>query len=88
MALQWAGETGTAQSLLFRGYTPGIVSALLVVFPYCLYTYIRLFGAGIVTWSSIWSSLPLGLAAVVAIFLMGHLLGRKLFPPAKRSGSF
>lgn len=74
--------THVGQALLFGGYTPGVVTALAVALPYCVYAYWHLFTAGIVSWPSVLWSVPIGLGVVVPIFLVGHLLGWFIFRSA------
>ncbi|WP_052488093.1 HXXEE domain-containing protein [Gordoniibacillus kamchatkensis] len=38
--------THVGQTVLLRQYTPGVVTAVAVAFPYCLYMYVRLYRAG------------------------------------------
>ncbi|WP_425569479.1 HXXEE domain-containing protein [Nonomuraea salmonea] len=48
-----------AQAALFRGYTPGVVTAPLVVLPYAVWAWRRLRAAGVPT-----TSKPSGLLAL------------------------
>jgi hypothetical protein len=68
--------THVGQSIVFRGYTPGVVTAILVVFPYSLYTYYRLLESGFIDWHLIFVSAPISILALPAIFI-GHILGRR-----------
>lgn len=72
--------THAGQSVIYGGYTPGVITAVLVALPYSLYTYARLFAAGTLTWPLVWRSIPVGLVGVVLVFISGWLLGRILFP--------
>ncbi|WHY94651.1 HXXEE domain-containing protein [Neobacillus cucumis] len=63
------------QSIFFKGYTPGIITALFLLIPYCLITYYNLFECGLINWHLIFASLPVSLF-MIPIFLVGNLLGR------------
>ncbi|MFE0503181.1 HXXEE domain-containing protein [Peribacillus butanolivorans] len=63
------------QSIFFKGYTPGIITALFLLIPYCLIAYDRLFQCGKIDWHLIFASLPVSLV-MIPIFLVGNLLGR------------
>ncbi|WP_066065189.1 HXXEE domain-containing protein [Neobacillus soli] len=63
------------QSIFFKGYTPGIITALFLLIPYCLIAYYSLFECGLIDWHLIFASLPVSLL-MIPIFLVGNLLGR------------
>ncbi|MGE7766814.1 HXXEE domain-containing protein [Peribacillus sp. NPDC096540] len=65
------------QTIIFRGYTPGVITALFIVIPYSLLTYYRLFELGLIDGHLIFESIPFSIL-MVPIFLMGNLLGRRL----------
>jgi hypothetical protein len=69
--------THTGQSLAFRGYTPGVATALVIVLPYTIYAYYRLLAAGLISWPLIYSTLPY-VPLVFPVLLGAHRLGRKL----------
>jgi hypothetical protein len=64
------------QSIIFRGYSPGIITALLLVIPYSFLTYCRLFELGFIDWQIIFRSIPLSIL-MVPILLIGNFLGQK-----------
>ncbi len=70
--------THLGQTLLARRYTPGVVTAVVIALPYSVWALGRLLADGAVTWATVWSSLPIGLAGVTALFVMGYALGRLL----------
>lgn len=72
--------THLGQSLLLRRYTPGVFSAALLVLPYALVAYARLLTDGLLTWATIWLSVPLGLLATGLLFVAGNGLASRLFP--------
>lgn len=63
------------QTIMFRGYTPGIMTSLFLLIPYCLLTYNILAEYGQMDWHLIFTSLPVSLIFIL-IFLVGNLLGR------------
>ncbi|WP_423800718.1 HXXEE domain-containing protein [Neobacillus sp. SAB-20_R2A] len=63
------------QTIMFRGYTPGIITSLFLLIPYCLLTYYFLAEYGQVDWPLIFTSLPVSLI-LIPINLVGNLLGR------------
>ncbi|WP_458411543.1 HXXEE domain-containing protein [Schinkia sp. CFF1] len=63
------------QSIMFRGYTPGILTSLFLLIPYCLLTYYSLADYEQLDWQLIFTSLPVSLI-FIPIFLVGNLLGR------------
>ncbi|MBT2666547.1 HXXEE domain-containing protein [Bacillus sp. ISL-4] len=63
------------QSIFFKGYTPGIITALFLLIPYCLIAYDSLFEHGLIDGHLLFASLPVSLL-MIPIFLVGNLLGR------------
>ncbi|WP_053367898.1 HXXEE domain-containing protein [Bacillus sp. FJAT-27245] len=63
------------QTIMFRGYTPGIITSLFLLIPYCLVTYSSLVEFGLLDWHLILASLPVSLVMIL-VFLVGNLLGR------------
>lgn len=63
------------QTIMFRGYTPGITTSLFLLIPYCLLTYYSLAEYGQINWHLIVISLPVSMIFIL-IFLVGNLLGR------------
>jgi hypothetical protein len=71
--------THVGQSLYLRMYTPGVLSAVFITFPYSLYLFYRLITEELVTWGQVILSIPLGLI-VIPIVLIGHEIGRRVIP--------
>ncbi|CAM4295736.1 MAG: HXXEE domain-containing protein [Paenibacillus macerans] len=69
--------THLGQSLYLRKYTPGVVTAVLVVLPYTVYLFSRLLGEKWVTWGEILFSVPVGFILAPCV-LLGHELGRRI----------
>ncbi|OCA87909.1 hypothetical protein A8F94_08745 [Bacillus sp. FJAT-27225] len=63
------------QTIMFKGYTPGILTSLLLLIPYCLVTYFFLVENGKLDWHLLFISLPVSLVMIM-VFLVGNLLGR------------
>lgn len=63
------------QSIFFKGYTPGIITALSLLIPYCLIAYYSLFERDLIDLHFIFTSIPVSLL-MIPIFLVGNLLGR------------
>ena len=63
------------QTIMFRGYTPGIITSLFLLIPYCLVTYYFLVQNGQLDWPLLFTSLPVSLIMIL-VFLVGNLLGR------------
>ncbi|MBW4838142.1 MAG: HXXEE domain-containing protein [Paenibacillaceae bacterium] len=68
--------THVAQSVYLKMYTPGVVTAVLIVLPYSLVLFNRLLSDNLVTWGEILLSIPVGLL-VVPLVLVGHELGKR-----------
>ncbi|MEB3101349.1 HXXEE domain-containing protein [Ferviditalea candida] len=69
--------THFAQTLYLRMYTPGVITALLIILPYSIYLFYRLIGEGIVTLREVFIYAPFGLV-LIPIVLFGHKLGKKI----------
>lgn len=63
------------QSVFFKGYTPGIITALFLLIPYSLIAYDSLLESGLIDGHLLFASLPISLL-MIPIFLVGNLLGR------------
>ncbi|MDF2680687.1 MAG: hypothetical protein K0R47_1877 [Brevibacillus sp.] len=74
--------THIGQSFLLRTYTPGVVTAVALALPYSLYTYIRMFAEGIITWSIVGSTLPY-VILIIPVLYGAHRIGQLVCRPAK-----
>ncbi|MBM4765360.1 HXXEE domain-containing protein [Bacillus sp. B15-48] len=63
------------QTIMFKSYTPGIITSLFLLIPYCIITYYFLVEYGQLDWHLIFTSLPVSLIMIL-VFLVGNLLGR------------
>ncbi|WP_066299340.1 HXXEE domain-containing protein [Bacillus sp. FJAT-29937] len=69
-----------SQTIIFRSYTPGVLTAVFIVIPYTLLTYALLFEWGFIDGQLIYKSIPISIL-MVPIFLIGGLLGRRIIHP-------
>jgi hypothetical protein len=70
--------THVGQTLLLGGYTPGVVTAAVVVPPAGVYLYRRLFEAGLLSRPGAVLAALAGAAGIVPLLLTAHRLGRML----------
>lgn len=70
--------THLGQTVLLRAYTPGVVSAVLLVPQVGVIIYKRLFEAGLLSRRSALLSAAAGVLAVVPLLLTAHFVGRML----------
>jgi hypothetical protein len=68
--------THIGQSVILRRYTPGVVTTIIIVIPYSVYTYYRLISEGILTWKMSALGLPLGIVCVIPLLWLGHKTGK------------
>jgi len=69
--------THLGQSLYLKMYTPGVISAVIIVLPYTVYVFNRLLHEGLITWGELLLSLPVGLI-LIPIVLLGHEVGKRI----------
>ena len=70
--------THLGQTLLLRAYTPGVVTAVLLVPPVGGFIYKRLFEAGLLSRRSALLSAAAGVLGMVPLLLTAHFVGRML----------
>ena len=68
--------THLGQTLLLGAYTPGVVTAVLIVPAAGVYLYKRLFEAGLLSRRSAWLSGFAGAVGIVPLLLTAHRLGK------------
>ena len=68
--------THLGQTLLLGAYTPGVVTAVLIVPAAGVYLYQRLFEAGLLSRRSAWLSGFAGAVGIVPLLLTAHRLGK------------
>jgi hypothetical protein len=62
----------------FRMYSPGVITALLLILPFSLYLFRRAFGENIIDWLQIWIMLAIAPFAVVIIAFVSLQIGKVL----------
>lgn len=70
--------THVAQAIVFRGYTPGVVSAVVVIPPASIALYGTLIRAGLLTGRSALLTAGAGAVAVLPVVVLAHQVGRLL----------
>ena len=68
--------THLGQTLLLAAYTPGVVTAVLIVPAAGVYLYRRLFEAGLLSRKSAWLSGVAGAVGIVPLLLTAHRIGK------------
>ena len=66
------------QSLFFRAYTPGVITAVLVVLPYSLYGFHRLFAANLIDSNGFTTLVLVGALLFVPLVLAASQVGKLL----------
>ena len=69
--------THVCQALILRTYTPGVITSVLIVLPYTLYVFFRLFREHLIDWNFALINSPFALLAL-PIILGIHSIARKL----------
>jgi len=64
--------------VFFRRYTPGLITALVIVLPYSLYALYRLFSAHLITGESLTLTLLLGALLVAPLIWLALFIGKWL----------
>jgi hypothetical protein len=59
-------------------YSPGVITALLLILPFSLYLFRRAFGENIIDWLQIWIMLAIAPFAVVIIAFVSLQIGKVL----------
>jgi hypothetical protein len=67
--------THAGSAIIMRSYTPGVISAVLVIPPASIYVYRRLFSAGLLTWRSAALTAAAGAALGVPTAVAAHYFG-------------
>jgi hypothetical protein len=72
--------THAGLAILVRGYTPGVVTAVVLIPPMGVYLYGRLLDSNLVTWRSAIATAAVGMLAFVPAVLAAQYAGRNLAP--------
>lgn len=69
--------THVGQSIFLRSITPGVVTPVVIVFPYTIVLLISLFKNQVITWNTIYVSIPFTLFILPVLFF-AHWIGKKV----------
>ncbi|MGG4267530.1 HXXEE domain-containing protein [Peribacillus simplex] len=69
--------THIGQSIFFRSITPGVITSIVIVFPYCTVLLNSLFKSQVISWNTIFFSLPF-VILIIPIILIAHWIGKKV----------
>jgi drug/metabolite transporter (DMT)-like permease len=69
--------THIGQSIILRSITPGAITSLFIIIPYCFALYRKLFENEVITWKMIIVSLPFCLF-VIPVVLLAHWIGKRV----------
>jgi uncharacterized protein with HXXEE motif len=72
--------THVGLAILFRGYTPGVITAVALIPPMGVYVYKRLLESNLVTWRTAIATAAAGMLAFLPVVLAAQYLGRTLAP--------
>ena len=67
-----------ATTIRFRVYSPGVVTAILIMLPFSFYLFRRAFEANILTWTQFWIMLAISPFAVVFIAFVSLQIGKAM----------
>lgn len=70
--------THLTQSMILKIYTPGVLTAIVLLIPFCIYFYSYVLSKDITNWVMIWYSIPVGVLLALFFNQIGLLLGKKL----------
>jgi hypothetical protein len=68
--------THIGQSIFFRSITPGVITSIVIVFPYSIVLFNSLFENQVITWDNIFVSFPF-IFLIFPIVLIAHWIGKK-----------
>jgi hypothetical protein len=72
--------THVGLTILFRGYTPGVITAVVLIPPMGVYLYRRLLESSLVTWRTAIAAAIFGMLAFLPVVLAAQYIGRNLAP--------
>jgi hypothetical protein len=72
--------THVGLAILFRGYTPGVITAVVLIPPMGLFLYRRLLESNLVTWRTAIAAAVFGMLAFLPVVLAAQYIGRNLAP--------
>ncbi|CAM2858771.1 HXXEE domain-containing protein [Paenibacillus sediminis] len=68
--------THIGQAIYVQRYTPGVLTSIIIVLPYSVYAYYRLFGDSLITWKIALLGIPVGFLCGALLLSIGHFTGR------------
>jgi hypothetical protein len=69
--------THIGQAILFRSITPGVITSIVIVFPYSIILFHALLKNQMITWHTIFVCLPF-IFFILPIVLIAHWIGKKV----------
>ncbi|NGQ97351.1 HXXEE domain-containing protein [Brevibacillus sp. SYP-B805] len=69
--------THIGQSLFFRSITPGVITSIVIILPYSIVLFHALFNRQVITWQTIFVSLPF-LLFILPVVLLAHEIGKRV----------
>jgi hypothetical protein len=72
--------THVGVAILLRGYTPGVITAVVLIPPMGVYLYKRLLESNLVTWRTAIATAAAGMLAFLPAVLAAQYIGRSLAP--------
>lgn len=73
------GFMHVGQAILLRKYVPALISSVLIVIPYGLVLFPRMFAEGLIDWSSLLLYFAFGMALIVPFILVMHKVGEAFY---------
>jgi hypothetical protein len=67
-----------ASTILFRMYSPGVITAVLITLPFSIYLFRRAINEDILTWTQFWILLGIAPFAIVIFVFLSLQLGKVL----------
>ncbi|AXI09256.1 HXXEE domain-containing protein [Oceanobacillus zhaokaii] len=69
--------THIGQSILLQSITPGVITSIVIVFPYSIILFNSLFESQVITWNTIYVSLPF-IVLIFPVLFFAHWIGKKV----------
>ena len=69
--------THVGQSIFLRSITPGVITSIVIVLPYCIILFDSLFDHQVITWNTVYVSIPY-IFLVFPVIFFAHWLGKKV----------
>jgi hypothetical protein len=69
-----------AMTIRFRMYSPGVITAVLIMLPFSFYLFRRAFAENILNWTQFWVMLGIAPFAVILLAFLSLQIGKALSP--------